>query len=103
MTQTYLDDSVRPFLPGVFVLEVAIMPDVRPWTKSDIAKIKEFAGKEPAEAIAKLLGRNTSSLRVQARKLKLSLRLQRDGVERPGRSIPPSAVAGVADRRGNSA
>jgi hypothetical protein len=81
------------------------MPElkVRPWTKSDVAKIREFAGREPIEAIARLLGRSTSSLRVQAHKLKLSLRLQRGGVERPGRSIPPPAVAGEPDRRANSA
>ena len=63
----------------------------RPWTENDFAKIRKLAGKEPAASIASLLGRSTPTLRVMAHKLRLSLRLQRGAVRRPGRLIPPSA------------
>jgi hypothetical protein len=51
------------------------------WTADDIAKLKNMAQKLPSE-IASQLGRSTAATRVQAHKMKLSLRCQdRNGDE----------------------
>jgi hypothetical protein len=44
------------------------------WTADDIAKLKNMAQKLPLAEIALQLGRTTAATRVQAHKMKLSLR-----------------------------
>ena len=44
------------------------------WTSDDIAKLKELAGKRPAQEIAKEIGRTEAAVKLEAWKLRLSLR-----------------------------
>ena len=46
----------------------------RSWTEAEIAKLKSMAGKLPAKEIAAELGRCGGATRVEASKLKISLR-----------------------------
>jgi hypothetical protein len=55
------------------------------WTKEDIEKLKDLAGKYPRETIATHLGRGASSIAVKAHQLRISLRLKR-------RLKPPTAA-----------
>jgi hypothetical protein len=51
------------------------------WTADDIAKLKNMAQKLPSAEIALQLGRSTAATRVQAHKMKLSLRCQDRNVD----------------------
>jgi hypothetical protein len=56
-------------------MEYTRMPDNRrPWTETDIAKLKSMAGKIPAKDIAAALGRSAAATAVEASKLNISLR-----------------------------
>ena len=49
------------------------------WNDDQIAKLKSLAGKVPARDIAAELGRSPGALAVQASKLRIPLRCNRDG------------------------
>jgi hypothetical protein len=59
------------------------------WTADDIAKLKNMAQKLPSAEIALQLGRTTGATRVQAHKMKLSLRCQDRNGDRRLRNESP--------------
>ncbi len=58
------------------------------WTADDIAKLKNMAQKLPSQEIAWQLGRSTAATRVQAHKMKLSLRCQIRSGDKTSLGVP---------------
>jgi hypothetical protein len=63
------------------------MPGAK-WTDHQIARLKSLAGKVPAREIAADLGRTPGALAVQASKLNIPLRCNRNG-----RSVPTAKLS----------
>jgi hypothetical protein len=64
----------------------------RPWTTSDNELLRSSAGRHPIAEIARRLNRSVSATYVQASKLSVSFRLERDRAEQLHAAADDSAL-----------